>query len=120
MLVHKQSLNSIIQLEKSLLLMIKISDDNYTKRGRPINNEFEEDVCIECEKSLEPNDKKLKRKKANEFSYANVKQCELAWNRTLHGRTCYPEHQTDHRGHDHHLLVSIKRYKHQQSRNCWK
>jgi len=77
MLVHKQSLNSIIQLENSLLLMIKISDDNYTKRGRPINNEFEEEVCIECEKSLEPDDKKLKRKKANEFSYAHVKQCAL-------------------------------------------
>jgi hypothetical protein len=57
--------------------MIKISDDNYTKRGRPINNEFEEEVCIECEKSLEPDDKKLKRKKANEFSYAHVKQCAL-------------------------------------------
>ena len=57
----------------------EMSNENHTKvkRGRPINEEFEEEVCIECEKSLEPDDKKLKRKKANEFSYAHVKQCAL-------------------------------------------
>jgi len=57
----------------------EMSNENHTKvkRGRPINEEFEEEVCIECEKSLEPDDKRLKRKKANEFSYAHVKQCAL-------------------------------------------
>lgn len=54
-----------------------IENNTKVKRGRPINDEFEEEVCIECEKSLEPDNKKLKRKKANEFSYAHVKQCAL-------------------------------------------
>jgi hypothetical protein len=57
----------------------KMSYENNTKvkRGRPKNDEFEEEVCIECEKSFKPDNRNIKRKKANEFSYAHVKQCAL-------------------------------------------
>jgi len=47
-----------------------------TSRGRPVCDEFEEEVIEECESSLESNCFKKKRTSSgNDYSYAQVKQC---------------------------------------------
>jgi len=47
-----------------------------SSRGRPVCEEFEEEVIAECESSLESNCFKRKRASSgNDYSYAQVKQC---------------------------------------------